>query len=359
MSGATTSACCCGGGPIVGSCCDMQRCATFVKPNSITFTYTGALVRQFSSGQNCTLATYTYTIESVGVFIEDGNNCDAPFLTPQNRFFCPQARVSYVREEYSWSAKDIQVWCEDRSCGIINPSWVASCSACTPASNYCECRPVDANFFGLDAKRTYVGTPRVIDGITGNGGEAPPCCAPSPFAGYMQAIAYHCCDVCGCFRPTISFTPAGPSIQGCTGTLLSGHDTLTTTTYAYCNNTPSVVSEPWVQFIPIMIFSGKCGCPRADTWSNPVHAQDTCTWCAPSNASGPDVVYSPLSGCFPVIQCDGMPQGVCEQGTISSMGGFALCLYYEECGGSLSAVDCSWTLDYQDVVTQQLVVSVT
>jgi hypothetical protein len=336
----------------------MQNCATFVKPNSITFTYTGSIVRQYSTGQNCTLATYTYTIESVGTFLEHGNNCDAEFLTPQKRFYCEQAQVSYVREEYFWQAKDIQVWCEDDSCGETNPAWVAACGACTPASNYCECRPVDANFFGLVSKETYTGTARIIDGITGTGADSASCCSPTPPPKKKQALAYHCCVVCGCARPTISFTPGGPSVAGCNGTLLSGFDTRTVTTYAFCNNTASVVNEPWVQYMPNMIFSGKCGCPAADTWVNPVHEQDTCEWCGVSDASGPDIVYTPQSSCYPLIQCEGLPQGVCETGKISNAGGFGLCLYYDECGGPLSAVDCSWTLSYQDVVTQTLTVTI-
>jgi hypothetical protein len=350
--------CCCG---TAVDCCDMQNCATFVKPNSITFTYTGSIVRQYSTGQNCTLATYTYTIESVGAFIEDGTNCDSPNLIPQNRFWCQQARVSYVREDFFWQAKDIQVWCEDDSCGQTNPAWVATCSACTPASNYCECRPVDANFFGLVSKDTYVGNPRIINGITGQGFDSqPPCCMPTPPVGFMQAIAYHCCVVCGCARPTISFTPAGPSPQGCAGTFLSGSDTRTVTTYAFCQNTASVVTDPWVQYMPHMIFSGKCGCPRIDTWANPVHEQDTCKWCLPAPASGPDIVYSTQSTCFPVILCDGLPNGVCETGKVSSISASpASCLYYEECGGSLSAIECPWTVSYQDVVSQQLLVTIT
>jgi hypothetical protein len=349
--------CCCGNAV---DCCDMQNCATFVKPNSITFTYTGSIVRQYSTGQNCTLATYTYTIESVGAFIEDGTNCDSPNLIPQNRFWCQQARVSYVREDFFWQAKDIQVYCEDDGCGNTNPAWVATCSACTPASNYCECRPVDATFFGLLSKDTYVGNPRIINGITGTGGESPPCCSPTPPVGFMQAIAYHCCVVCGCARPTISFTPAGPTVPTCSGVLLSGSDTRTVTTYAFCQNTASVVTDPWVQFMPHMIFSGKCGCPRIDTWANPVHDQDTCRWCQASTASGPDIVYSAQSGCYPLITCDGLFNGVCETGKVSSASASpASCLYYEECGGSLSAIECPWTVSYQDVVSQQLLVTIT
>lgn len=348
--------CCCGEAT---DCCDMQNCSTFVAPTKIKFEYIGSIVRQWSSGQNCTLHTLTYTVESEGPFFAYGNNCDGEFGIPQRRFFSENAKVSYTKEEYFWQPKDIQAWCEDASCGQTNDPAFVDCTACTQASNFCECRPLDANFFGLYRKVTCTGAPRIIAGMTSPiGGESPSgCCIPIPPVGATQAVSLSCCVSCGCARPTISFTPAGPSPPFCTGTILSGSDTCTDTYYQFCGNTASTTTTAADFFMPSMVFSGKCGCPAADTWNELYWDQGNCPWCASASFGGPLVVFG--EGCAPVLTCDGLFNGVCNSGKMSNLDGFGFCLYYEECGGTLSAVDCSWTLSFQDVVTQQLIVTIT
>lgn len=348
--------CCCGGN-LPANCCELQNCEGFVQPNSITITYTGKIERHYSHGQICTLSEYTYTIESVGSFSTFGNSCDAEFLTPDRLFYCPQARVSYQKKDYVWQPSTVEVYCQDQACTPENPAWTYECGACTPESDFCECRPLGPNWYKLYATGTATGTPRVIDGHSGPNEFYASCCATRP--GAMAALVYFCCDVCGCIRPTIAFTPKDTTEgDGCFGIYLSGSDTYVYSETGNCNlNGPSTTTSDWVQFLPAMVLAGECGCPSATTWSNPVWDFGACRACATSLAGGIDYVFTFDSTCTPFITCDGLPQGVCASGKLSFE---ALCIKYDDPGcQTFGAVVCQYTLSFQDVVTQSVTVTIT
>jgi hypothetical protein len=356
--------CCCGEAQ---DCCDMQNCATFVAPNSITITYTGTLTRTFDTGQVCTLATYTYTIESVGNFTQHGNSCDAPFLTPPRTFRCPNARVSYQYTIWAWQPKDFDVVCPcPPFCS--DPTWVYPCSACIPPDETglvfnmsCDCRPRDANYFKLICKNTYTGTSRVIPGALPAEWPSPAigCCFTDaiPQAGLRAALTYYCCDVCGCARPTISFTPESTNPVGQPGVvILTGSDTLTEEIIA-CNPTLGTTTSDGGWSLNWFSIAGDCGCPDAATWANPVWTTNiACQGYAMPSVSTPTLLMpctnANISGCKGQMTCNGLTQGVCETGKLSFEG---ICVDQVTGDGTV----CSYQFSYSDSLTQTMAVVIT
>lgn len=359
--------CCCGE---AGDCCDMQNCATFVAPNSITITYTGTITRTFDTGQVCTLAEYTYTISSVGNFQEHGDNCDSQFLTPARRYSCPNAHVSYQYRTWAWQPKNFDVECEcPPYCST--PTWMYPCSACIPPDETgtvynmtCDCRPRDANYFKLMCRNTYTGTTRQIPGSRNydpgwsfNIGEE--CCVNGvvPPTGRAAALTLFCCDVCGCARPTVLFSPETTNAASPGVVVLTGNDTLTEELIS-CNPTTGNTTTASGWELPWFALAGECGCPDASTWSNPVwQPSDTCLGQALPVVNQFSYLVpctnAVMSGCSPTLTCDGLPQGVCENGKLSFTG---TCVRVED---PTNSTVCSYQFSYTDNVTQSVSVVIT
>lgn len=358
--------CCCGE---AGDCCDMQNCATFVAPNSITITYTGTITRTFDTGQVCTLAEYTYTISSVGNFQPRGNSCDPEFPgTPPRHFSCPQANISYQYRTWAWQPKNLVVtcpcppWCE-------TPPWIYPCSACIPPDETgtvynmtCDARPRDANYFLLVCRDTYTGNTRMIQGAghTDPGWiqeQSADCCTASiaPTTGQKHAITLFCCENCKCARPTILFSPETNQILAGFHSLL-GHDTYTHEEIICSPNIgTTTVTGAWET--NWFSLSGECGCPDSATWSNPIGVQ-----CSPlampvvfheNNAHLVPCTNAVMSTCQRSLSCEGLFQGVCESGKLMFEG---LCYRFDD---PTNSTYYQYVFSYTDSVTQSVSVVIT
>ncbi len=288
------------------------NCATFVAPAAVTFVYSGAITRTWSNGVNHVVATYTYTIQSVGAFTQSGNNCEG---SVPRVFAAAQANVSYDYYEYIYEA--------DTNSNYWYDPQPEECEGCT-AEFQCE------NTVEFCLHKTYRshGPARVIGAAAGASG----------------AIEYRCCESCGCVRPSIRYRPA-------TETLNTVNDRYVYTPGCCTSTTAFDIQGSWI--INGFEVSGACGCPSASTWLEPVSAPqfDGCD----DAYNPPNVVSTTLqplvaqSSCG-AMDCLGLPSGQCNSGVVTWDW---VCEPPE--GGQ---VNCTATLGFIDVCTQTVTITV-
>ena len=265
--------CCCGGDI---DCCEMQSCANFVTPNSITITYTGTITRHWSTGQSEVVAEYTYTIASNSRFTQRGNNCtgNAP-----REFGCNTALLSYDYKLHNW-APDVSY-----DSYLTGPGPCSGCDAVTYLCDYdivyCKERTI-----------RYYGTNRTVNGL--HQLFASGCCQPR--SGNNAVLRLSCCVSCGCARPAIMYTPS-------VTLWFTANDFYEYTPLCCNSDTPD--SGPGTWTLPAFQIHGECGCPTGTTWS----ASNIVTNCAAPDVVfiAPDVLYGYGSCGF--MDCNGLPQG--------------------------------------------------
>lgn len=303
--------CCCGALP--ADCCEMQTdCATFVAPSAITIVYAGTITRTWSNGVTHVIATYTYTIQSVGAFSQSGNNCRGSI---PRVYAAAQANVSYDYYEYIYRADTGSNWWYDPQ-----PD---ECEGCT-AEWQCE------NTVEFCLSKTYrsYGPARAIGAAAGANG----------------AIEYRCCESCGCVRPSIRYRPASE-------TLNTVNDRYVYTPGCCVSDAAFDIQGSWI--LNGFEVSGQCGCPSASTWLEAVSAPQFDGCDDPYNP--PNVVSTSLqplttqSSCN-AMDCFGLPAGQCNSGSVT----WNWSCHPPE-GGQ---VDCSATLGFVDVCTQTITITV-
>lgn len=265
--------CCCGGDI---DCCEMQSCANFVTPNSITITYNGTITRHWSTGQSEIVAEYTYTIASNSAFTQRGNNCtgDAP-----REFGCNTALLSYDYKLHNWVPD------------VTSDNYLSGglpCSGCDAVTFLCDLDIV----YCKERTIRYYGTNRTVNGL--HQLFASGCCQPR--SGNNAVLRLSCCVSCGCARPAIMYTPSV--------TLWFTANDFYTLTPGCCTSDPSE-SGAGTWTLPAFQIHGQCGCPTGTTWS----ASNIVTNCA-----APDVVFIsdtvlPGYGSCGFMDCNGLPQG--------------------------------------------------
>ena len=266
--------CCCGGDI---DCCEMQSCANFVTPNSITITYTGTITRHWSTGQSEVVAEYTYTIASNSRFTQRGNNCtgDSP-----REFGCNTALLSYDYKLHNW-APDVSY-----DSYLTGPGPCSGCDAVTYLCDfdivYCKERTI-----------RYYGTNRTVNGLHQLFGSG--CCQPR--AGNNSVLRLLCCVSCGCARPAIMYTPS-------VTLWFTANDFYEYTPLCCNSDTPD--SGPGTFPLSAFQIHGECGCPTGTTWS----ASNIVTNCAPPDVlSISDTVLFGGYGSCGFMDCNGLPQG--------------------------------------------------
>lgn len=267
--------CCCD--PAI-DCCDMQSCSNFVTPTQINIQYSGVITRTYSTGQSVVLADYTWNINSNSAFTMRGNNCtgDAP-----REFGCPTATLDYGYNLYAWVPE-------------INPQtdndplpW--NCSSCDAGMN---CDWSGQQVFG--GQSTWYGLPRVVTGanILFSSG----CCQGRTVTDAAPPVLrLICCEICGCARPTILYTPSTTVWY----TVDDVNDEYQTNVCVNPTSPPTTVTQPGTWLFDAFQMSGQCGCPTGATWNSPP-GPFVDPYCP-----GPPVV----PGC-PTADCTGLPQSL-------------------------------------------------
>ena len=277
--------CCCDGAI---DCCDMQSCANFVTPTQINIQYSGVITRTLSTGQSFVVADYTWNINSNSAFTMRGNNCtgDSP-----REFGCPTAMLDYTYNSYYWLPKTFNQTDNDPplpcdSCDGLNCDWDGS--------------------FCLQDHFTAYGLPRQVTGA--DVGFPSGCCQGRTSVEYPPPVLrLICCDICGCARPTILYTPSVTIWATPDDFYVSDTDQCC---YYPPFTPPGPVTTPSTWVFPQFQMSGKCGCPDGSTWDAPPgpYAEPTC----PTIPTVPGNGLSgwPGVGSCPVPDCNGLPQQV-------------------------------------------------
>ncbi len=260
-------------------CCEMQSCSNFVTPTQINIQYSGVITRTYSTGQSVVIADYTWNINSNSAFTMRGNNCtgDAP-----REFGCPTAMLDYGYNLYAWSPE-------------INPQtdndplpW--NCSSCDAGM---QCDWSGQHVFG--GQSTWYGLPRVVTGA--NTVFEDGCCQPRQVIGEsVPVLRLSCCDICGCARPTIMYTPSTTLWY----TVDDLNDEYQTNVCVNPTASPTFVTQPGTWYFLPFQMSGQCGCPDGATWNSPPGPFVDSPLCL-----GPPVV----PGC-PGPDCKNFPQNV-------------------------------------------------
>ena len=263
--------CCCEGAI---DCCEMQSCANFVTPNTITVTYSGTITRHWSTGQSEVVVEYTYTVASDSAFVQRGNSCtaDAP-----REFGCPTAQFSYDYKVHFYSP-DVNP--EDYLTGHVD------CGGCD--ANF-EC-DLDIVYCRYRTDR-YYGTPRTVNGqafMFGSG-----CCQHRLTNNSVLRLL--CCNNCGCARPAVHYTPSVTIWS-------TANDFYTLTPLCCTSDPPFSGGGAWV--LPQFQVMAKCGCPVLGSWTS----SNIVTDCASPDVAG-DAISGQGSACG-LLNCSGLPQGV-------------------------------------------------
>lgn len=263
--------CCCDGAI---NCCDMQSCANFVTPNSITVTYTGTITRHWSTGQSEVVVEYTYTVASDSAFTQRGNSCRAD---QPREFGCPTAQLSYDYKLHFYSAD------------TVNEDYLTGNQPCGGCDDQYKC-DYDIVYCRYRTDR-YYGTPRTVTGssfLFGSG-----CCQHR--LSNNSVLRLLCCNNCGCARPAVHYTPSV--------TLWFTAADFYTITPLCCNSDPPF-SNAGTWSLPQFQVMAKCGCPVLGSWSS----SNIVTDCA-----SPDVAsdgYTGSGSSCGLLDCTGLPQGV-------------------------------------------------
>lgn len=263
--------CCC---DAAISCCDMQSCANFVTPNTITVTYSGTITRHWSTGQSEVVVEYTYTVASDSAFVQRGNSCtaDAP-----REFGCPTAQFSYDYKVHFYSPD------------TNNESYLTGNQPCGGCDDQYKC---DYNIVYCRYRTDrYYGTPRTVNGqafLFGSG-----CCQHR--LSNNSVLRLLCCNNCGCARPAVHYTPSV--------TIWSTANDFYTLTPLCCTSDPPFSGNgAWV--LPQFQVMAKCGCPVLGSWAS----SNIVTDCASPDVAG-DFISGQGTACG-LLNCSGLPQGV-------------------------------------------------
>jgi hypothetical protein len=276
--------CCCGSAI---DCCDMQSCTNFVTPTQINIQYSGVITRTYSTGQTVVLADYTWNVNSNSAFTMRGNTCtgDGP-----REFGCPTATLDYTWNVYLWVP-------EINNQTYLDPlPW--PCSSCD-ANMDCNWNQLHC----LQRQDTYYGVPRTVNGanvVFGSG-----CCQGRTVGKSPPILRLICCEICGCARPTILYTPATTL-----WTTADDYYVIDDQKCCYAGTPPGPIESPGAWIFPHFQISGRCGCPDGSTWDSPPgpYAQPTCE----TLPVVPGYTAFGIPQC-PPPDCTGLPQTVVSQ----------------------------------------------
>lgn len=317
--------CCCD--PAI-DCCQIQSCSNFVTPTQITIDYTGTITRTLSTGQSFVVQDFKYTLVSNSAFVQRGNNCtgDSP-----REFGCPTALLNYEENQYLWIP--MARWQTD-----IDPLPYA-CSACDAGMN-CNWN----GLFCLYRKDRFLGAVRQVGGSNIGTDD---CCRPRLVTENPPVIRFLCCDVCGCARPSLWYTPA-------TTVWSTANDFYTIDEDLCCNDNPPPGPQTTggTYIFPPFLISGACGCPDANTWAHPPgpYAETGCPFPLPVVPGIVGIGFPAVNPC-PTPDCKGLPQSVS-----TFMGGYTFEWQCQQLGPPLVVDFCSETVTYTDTCQHTLTV---
>ena len=318
--------CCCDGAI---DCCDMQSCANFVTPTQINIQYSGVITRTLSTGQSFVVSDYTWNINSNSAFTMRGNNCTG---NSPREFGCPTATLDYTYNNYLWQA-------EVTSQTDADPT--PPCPSCDASMN-CDWN----GQFCLERQETYYGGVHTVAGadVAFPSG----CCQGRTSVEYdPPVLRLICCEICGCARPTILYTP---SVTVWT----TANDFYVLDELMCCYpSPPGPVQTPGTWIFDAFQMSGKCGCPDGSTWNSPPgpYADPACPTVPVvpgNNLSG----WPGVNGC-PPPDCVGLPQQTATQ--VSS---YTFTWTCEQVGPPIVLNQCSETVTFTETCQHALTIVV-